>query len=48
MEGNIIVDGVHRYVAGLLTNIAPSIQNWIAPRSALIFDLSKIVVDPED
>jgi RHS repeat-associated protein len=48
MDGNIIVDGVHRYVAGALANLPPAVQNWTAPQSSPLYPLADIVVDSTD
>jgi RHS repeat-associated protein len=48
MEGNVLVDGVHRFIAGLITGTPAPIQSWIAPRSATLYDISRIYGDPTD
>ncbi|MEO7731247.1 MAG: hypothetical protein ABIY55_09765, partial [Kofleriaceae bacterium] len=48
VAGDVIVDGVHRYVAGSVVGRLPDFQEWLAPRNPIMYPLSNIVVDIYD
>ncbi len=48
VAGNVIVDGVHRYVAGSIVGQLPATMEWAAPMSANLYPVCKLGVDVVD
>jgi RHS repeat-associated protein len=46
VDGNVIVDGNHRYIAGLLCKKPTSIQPWTAPMSPPRYPVQSLIVQP--
>lgn len=46
VDGNIIADGNHRYVAGRLVGQEPAIQPWSGGRPDKVVPWNEIQVDP--
>lgn len=46
VDGNIIVDGNHRYVASLLCRKPPAIQPWTAPLSRPRMPVRNLLIQP--
>ena len=47
VDGNMIVDGNHRYIAGRITGVEPPIQPWAGGRPNGIVDWMKMLISPE-
>jgi hypothetical protein len=46
VDGNLIIDGNHRYIAWLLCDKAPRVKPWQPPLTAKRYPLPDIQVDP--
>lgn len=46
VDGNVIVDGNHRYVAFRLCNLPPITQDWISPPSVPRYSVRTLRIDP--
>lgn len=46
VDGNIIVDGNHRYIAFRLCRMNAAIQPWTAPLSAPRFPVQTLIIQP--
>jgi len=47
VDGSIIIDGNHRYVAGRITGIEPAIQPWAGARPSKVVLWNEIRIDPK-
>jgi len=47
VDGNMIVDGNHRYIAGRITGIEPPIQPWAGGRPNGIVSWMEMLISPE-
>jgi hypothetical protein len=47
VDGSIIIDGNHRYVAGRITGIEPAIQPWVGARPSKVVLWNEIRIDPK-
>lgn len=47
VDGRMIVDGNHRYVAGRVVGHEPSIQQWLGGRPGDVVTWDKLPINPE-
>lgn len=48
VDGNIIVDGNHRYIASLITGVPVGIQKWVGGNSENVIEWMDVIIDAID
>lgn len=48
VDGGIIVDGNHRYVAARLFGQEPKVMEWAGGNASRVVDWAKVFIDPKD
>ena len=50
MDGNVIVDGNHRYIAAKILGLEPDVVPWVLPpnKVGMTKPISDVKVDPAD